>query len=53
MTYPRIAERVAAGGMYLHGWYFDIVQGELPRYQPTRNAFEPIGALQKNPPATC
>lgn len=53
MTYPWIAERVAAGEMHLHGWYFDIVQGELLRYQPTRNAFEPIGALQKNPPATC
>lgn len=44
MTYPWIAERVAAGEMHLHGWYFDIAQGELLSYQPTRNAFEPIGA---------
>jgi carbonic anhydrase len=43
MTYPWIAERVAAGAMHLHGWYFDIAQGELLSYQPTRHGFEPIG----------
>ncbi len=44
MTYPWIAERVAAGAMHLHGWYFDIAQGELLSYQPARHGFEPIGA---------
>lgn len=44
MTYPWIAQRVAAGAMHLHGWYFDIAQGALLGYNPARNAFEPIGA---------
>ncbi len=44
MTYPWIAERVAAGAMYLHGWYFDIAEGSLLYYAAARNAFEPIGA---------
>jgi carbonic anhydrase len=28
--------------MHLHGWYFDIAQGELWSYNPTCNGFEPI-----------
>lgn len=43
MTYPWIAERVAAGTMHLHGWYFDIAQGDLLSYHPARNGFAPIG----------
>ena len=50
MTYPWIAERVAAGAMHLHGWYFDITQGELSSYHPVRNAFEPIGAGSSGQP---
>ena len=44
MTYPWIAERVTTGAMHLHGWYFDIAEGELLSYQPARNGFAPIGA---------
>ena len=44
MTYPWIAERVTTGAMHLHGWYFDIAEGELSSYQPARNGFEPLGA---------
>lgn len=44
MTYPWIAERVTTGAMHLHGWYFDIAEGELLSYHPARNGFEPIGA---------
>lgn len=42
MSYPWIAERVDTGAMHLHGWYFDIAQGELLSYNPARNGFEPI-----------
>lgn len=42
MTYPWIAQRVAAGAMHLHGWYFSIAEGSLLRYNPASNAFEPI-----------
>lgn len=44
MTYPWITERVTAGAMHLHGWYFDIEAGSLLRYNPVSNAFEPINA---------
>lgn len=42
LTYPWIAQRVAAGAMHLHGWHFDIAEGALLRYNPARNGFEPI-----------
>lgn len=42
-TYPWVSQRVTTGAMHLHGWYFDIAQGELMRYNPARNGFEPIG----------
>ncbi|MDH4235040.1 MAG: carbonic anhydrase [Gallionella sp.] len=42
MTYPWIAQRIAAGAMHLHGWYFDIAEGSLLRYNPASNAFESI-----------
>ncbi|MBK6974899.1 MAG: carbonic anhydrase [Candidatus Methylophosphatis roskildensis] len=41
MTYPWIAQRVEAGAIHLHGWYFDIAAGALMHYEPARNAFEP------------
>lgn len=32
MTFPWIRERVESGKLTLHGWYFDIEQGQLLRY---------------------
>ncbi len=40
MTYPWIAQRMEAGTIHLHGWYFDIAAGALLHYDPARNAFE-------------
>lgn len=45
MTYPWIARRVEAGSLHLHGWYFDIGQGELLGYSPLGAAFEPLTPL--------
>ena len=44
MSFPWIADRVALGKIYLHGWDFDIGPGALLHYNPMKNAFEPIGA---------
>lgn len=49
MTYPWIARRVAAGTVHLHGWYFDIAEGELLCYNPARNAFAPVAAGSPGP----
>lgn len=39
-TFPFITDRIKQGKLSLHGWYFDIEQGELLTYQPKDGAFE-------------
>ena len=39
-SFPWIAERVAAGTLQLHGWYFDLETGEL--LQLLEDRFEPV-----------
>lgn len=40
MTFPWVRERVEHGTLTLHGWYFDIEQGQLLRFNTTTNTFE-------------
>lgn len=40
MTFPWIRERVKQGKLTLHGWYFDIEQGELLGYDAATHQFE-------------
>jgi carbonic anhydrase len=42
MSFPWIRERVAAGAMQLHGWYFDINAGDLLAYAADSNSFAPL-----------
>lgn len=42
MSFPWIRERVEAGALALHGWYFDINAGELLVYSPDTEAFAPL-----------
>lgn len=42
LTFPWILERVAAGKLRLHGWYFDIEQGRLLHYDRETNRFQPF-----------
>jgi carbonic anhydrase len=42
LTFPWIEQRVAAGSLRLHGWSFDINQGELRAYVPADGAFAPL-----------
>ncbi|MBM3116955.1 carbonic anhydrase [Jeongeupia naejangsanensis] len=42
MSFPFVAERVAAGELALIGWYFDIQQGALFQFNPDVNAFEAV-----------
>ena len=39
-TFSWIRERVEQGKLALHGWYFDIEQGELLGYDPASRRFE-------------
>jgi carbonic anhydrase len=40
MTFPWVRERVDSGQLALHGWYFDIEQGQLLQYNKTTRQFE-------------
>lgn len=42
MTFPWIRERVAGKRLMLHGWWFDLDQGDLFRLDPMRNTFEKV-----------
>ena len=44
LSFPWIRERVEAGTMALHGWYFDIDAGELLGYSPKTLSFAPLVA---------
>jgi carbonic anhydrase len=41
-TYPLVQERLAAGTLRLHGWWFDIGNARVHAYRPAREAFVPI-----------
>jgi carbonic anhydrase len=42
MTFPWVRERVEKGSLTLHGWYFDIEQGQLLGYNPGAGLFESL-----------
>ncbi len=39
MTFAWVRERVEAGRLNLHGWYFDIEHGQLLHYDATAREF--------------
>ena len=42
LSFPWIRERVEAGSLALHGWYFDIGAGELLAYSRETASFAPL-----------
>lgn len=44
VTFPFIKERVEKGLLSLHGWYFDLTEGELLSYNPDSDEFEVVTA---------
>ena len=42
MTFSWVRERVEAGSLFLHGWYFDIEHGQLLRYNLKTKLFESL-----------
>jgi carbonic anhydrase len=41
-TFPFIDRRVQAGKLSIHGWYFDLQQGELLAYDPRQSRFRKL-----------
>jgi len=42
MSFRWIAERVEAGTLTLHAWWFNLVEGQLYAFNPGSAAFEPV-----------
>lgn len=43
LTYPLVADRVAAGQLDLHGWLYVMEEGELLAYDPEQGDWRPLG----------
>lgn len=42
MSFPWVRERVEAGKLDLHGWYFDLEAGQLLAFEPGSGRFAPV-----------
>ena len=45
-TYPLVRERIEAGRLRLHGWFFDIAQAEVLAYEAESDRFVVIDEAQ-------
>ncbi len=41
-THPAVAVRIARGDLRLHGWVYDIAEGEVLAYDEANKCFEPV-----------
>lgn len=44
-THPAVAVRLARGDLRLHGWVYDIADGEVYAYNEETNGFEPVSKV--------
>ena len=49
MSFPWVAERVKAGTLVLHAWWFNLTKGQLYAFNPTALAFEPVVGVSLEP----
>ncbi|WP_372398863.1 carbonic anhydrase [Azospirillum sp. HJ39] len=42
MTFPFVRERVEAGTLHIHGWWFDLENGEMWAIHPETRMFQPV-----------
>ena len=45
LTYPSVQRRIKTGEINIHGWYYDIENGNIDYYDPEHCLFEPISSL--------
>ncbi len=46
LTYPSVQRRVKSGEVRIHGWYYDIENGNIEYYDPEYSLFQPISSLE-------
>lgn len=49
MTFPWLAERVAAGTLVLHAWWFNLIEGQLYAFNPEAATFDPVKGIEVAP----
>ncbi len=49
MGFPWLAERVAAGKLLLHAWWFNLTEGQLYAFNPETARFDPVVGLSVRP----
>lgn len=49
MTFPWLAERVSAGKLVLHAWWFNLTEGQLYAFNAESATFEPVKGIFVNP----
>jgi len=49
MSFPWLAERVVAGKLRLHAWWFNLVEGQLYAFNPETARFEPVEGVDVTP----
>ena len=48
---PVVASGLEHGTIQVHGWYYDILTGDLEAYDPARNSFVPLAEYAAGLPA--
>jgi carbonic anhydrase len=49
MGFPWLAERVTAGKLVLHAWWFNLTEGQLYAFNPQTAKFDPVLGVQVRP----
>ena len=49
MSFRWIAEKVAAGTLKLHGWWFNMTEGQLYAFNPANATFEAVQGIEVAP----
>ena len=49
MGFRWIAEKVEAGTLALHGWWFNMTEGQLYAFNPATAVFEPVQGVKLEP----
>lgn len=49
MGFPWLAERVKAGTLALHAWWFNLAEGQLYAFNPSGTVFEPVKGVEITP----
>lgn len=51
-THPEVAQRIAAGTLQVHAWFYDILTGAIEAWDETDRRFKPLESLATGSAAT-